>query len=92
MKLKIKASTRIAERYLLLEASGKKEVNDILIHFLGVFGMSEAMPHFIEIWGKDDLVLAVNRKSIDSVRAAFELSKDKIKVLRVSGTLKGLRK
>jgi len=92
MKLKIKASARIAERYLLLEASSKKEISDILIHFLGVFGMSEAMPHFVDIMGSNAIVLAVNRKSIDSVRAAFELSKDKIKVLRVSGTLKGLRK
>ena len=37
-------------------------------------------------------ILAIDRKSISDVRAAFELCKENIKILGVSGTLKGLKK
>jgi len=45
---------------------------------------------FFDVKKMSKVVLSVDRKEVDSVRAAFEASGHKIKVLRVSGTLKGL--
>ena len=41
-------------------------------------------------YGIKNIILAINRKEIDNVRAAFEICTENIKVLKVSGTLKGL--
>ena len=47
---------------------------------------------FITQKNQNKIILAVERSSLTNVRAAFELSQSKIKVLKVSGTLKGLGK
>ena len=41
---------------------------------------------------KNNIILAVSRSEVDNVRAAFESSSSEIRVLGISGTLKGLTK
>jgi RNase P/RNase MRP subunit POP5 len=48
-------------------------------------------PGFFDVKnGNEKKVLSVDRAEVENVRAAFEASKNKIRVLRVSGTIKGL--
>jgi len=84
----LKPSMREKKRYLLLKGNNlKKNVNDSIKDFIGVLGMSEASPN----WIKSD-ILCINRGSLDKVRASFAIWPEEIKVLKVSGTLKGLGK
>ena len=91
MKLKIKPSAKIKHRYLLLQAKSKKEIEKTILDYIGILGWAKASPTFIETKTKK-IILSINRKSITNVRAAFEISPAKIKVIKVSGTLKGLKK
>ncbi|MEI6849527.1 MAG: hypothetical protein WCK29_00665 [archaeon] len=88
--LKLNATQRIKRRYLLIEAESKDIVEKVILEYIGVLGWTKAIPQFVE--HQEGIVLAIERKSLNDVRAAFELSKEKIKVLRVSGTIKGLGK
>jgi RNase P/RNase MRP subunit POP5 len=88
MKLKIKPSAKIKRHYLLLDAKSKKEVESVILDYIGILGWAKASPRWILKGNK--LILAVERKAVTNVRAAFELSQKNIKVLKVSGTLKGL--
>ena len=90
MKLKIKPSAKIKRHYLLLQAKSRKEVEQTILDYIGILGWAKASPKFISK-GKN-IILAVERKAVQSIRAAFEISPAKITVLKVSGTLKGLSK
>jgi RNase P/RNase MRP subunit POP5 len=89
MKLKTRPSSRIKKRYLLIQGS-KEDVERAILDYLGILGYAKASPMFIQLKkSKDKIVLAIDRKELDDVRAAFELFKG-IKILSVSGTIKGL--
>ncbi len=90
MKLRIKPSAKTKRRYLLIQAS-KSEIEKAILDYLGILGWAKSSPQFVKTESKNT-VLAVETKSLADVRAAFEISPEKIKVLRVSGTLKGLEK
>ena len=93
MKLKIKSSARIKKRYLLIEAHKKEDIEKSILDYLGILGFAKAAPVFVEPFNKinsNNFILSVDRKELSNIRAAFELSHDKIKIIRVSGTLKGL--
>ncbi|HKL23556.1 MAG TPA: hypothetical protein VJ895_02280 [Candidatus Nanoarchaeia archaeon] len=76
------------KRYLLLEGNNlKKNINLAIKDFIGNLGLAEASPTFIK-----NNIISINRKSLDKVRASFVLWKEKIQIIRVSGTLKGLEK
>lgn len=91
MKLKIKPTSKIKRRYILLNAKSKDDIEEAIIDYIGILGWAKAAPVFVKNKNKD-LILSINRKSIDNVRAAFELSPLGIKAKRVSGTLKRLYK
>lgn len=90
MKLKISPSARINRRYLLIEAKSKNEIEKIILEYLGIIGWAKAAPCFV--LSEKNFILAIERKSLENIRAAFELSESDVKILRVSGTLKGLQK
>ena len=91
MKLKIKPSARINRRYLLIESSGRNDIESVILDYLGILGWAKAAPIFVR--GKSNrFILAVERKELSNIRAAFELSDKPIKVIKVSGTLRGLEK
>ena len=72
-------------RYILLEGSSKEEIEKAILDYVGSLGYAKASPIFL---GKG--ILAVNRETLNEIRAGFALAGIKIK--RVSGTIKGLRK
>ena len=91
MKLKEKPSAKVKRVYLLLEAKTRNEVEKSIIDYIGILGWARASPVFVEGGRKEGrIVLSLDRGEINSVRAAFESSPSKIKILRVSGTIKGL--
>jgi RNase P/RNase MRP subunit POP5 len=94
MKIKTKPTERGNKRYILLETENKEAVEKSILSFIGTLGFSEVAPLFVELYDNDlknnQYVLSINREKLNQTRAAFELSKDKIKIIRVSGTLKGL--
>ena len=89
MKLKVKPSAKVKRRYILVEGAGKKVIEKVVLDYIGILGWARAAPVFVKE-SKKGVVLAVERKEVDNVRAAFEISDKKLRVVKVSGTLKGL--
>jgi len=91
MKLKEKASARVKRIYLLLEARSRTDVEKSIVDYIGILGWAKASPVFLEGGKKEGrMILSLDRGEVNNVRAAFEASPMKIKVLRASGTIKGL--
>lgn len=88
--LKLKPSAKLKRRYLLINGR-KDDIEKAILDYLGILGWVKATPHFVKKTQKG-YILAVNRKELDKVRGAFAITADKIQVLKVSGTLKGLGK
>ena len=88
--LKVKSNARLNRRYLLIEGS-KTDVEKAIISYVGTLGWAKASPMFVKEQDKK-IILAINREEIDRVIGSFAISKNKINVLKVSGTLKGLSK
>ena len=89
----LKPSAREKKRYLLVRGKNlKKSIPEAILEFVGVLGMSDTGLRFIKteknISGKE--VISVNRKQKDVVIASLAVYNEKIKVEKVSGTLKGL--
>lgn len=86
---KLKPSHREKKRYLLLEGEiSEKNIEKAILDYIGVLGYAKASPKIIKAESK--VILAINRKELDKIRAAFLLA-GKIKVLKVSGSLKKLK-
>lgn len=94
MRLKQKPSNKLHRRYLLIQGIDKGTIEKVIIEYMGILGWAKSNPVFVtdEDLNEKGIVLAVDRKSLEDIRAAFEMSNEKIKILRVSGTLKGLEK
>ena len=80
-------------RYLLVK--GKNISGDIIersiLEFIGVLGYAEASPKFITR-GKNEMILSIQRKSLDKVRSSLLVSPHTIAIVKVSGSLKSLSK
>lgn len=88
----LKPSMREKKRYLWVVGRNLREnIEKSILEFIGVLGMSKAGLEFIKS-GADSAIIAVNRESLNNVRASFAVWPEKIEVKRVSGSLKGLRK
>ena len=95
MRLKTKSSARLKKRYLLLHAENKDIIEKVILDYIGILGWARASPLFVDTFKpleRGKLVLAIDRKELENVRAAIELSKQPIKILKVSGTLNGVLK
>lgn len=88
----LKPSMREKKRYLLVRGSGKLRENiyNSVKDFLGTAGMAKVSLNFIRV-DTDGAIVSVNRESLDQVRAAICIWPEKMGVLRVSGTIKGLK-
>ena len=88
----LKPSAKENKRYLALKGKNLKEnVESAVKDFVGALGLSKASMKWIDV-GENKGILAVNREALNSVRASFAVWAEKIEVVRVSGTLKGLKK
>jgi RNase P/RNase MRP subunit POP5 len=84
----LKPSARERKRYLLIKTTiSKNKIEEIILEFIGIKGFSDASPFWIQ---KD--ILSINRESLNSIISSFAVSKEEIVVLKISGTLKGLKK
>ncbi len=87
--LKNKSSARIKKRYLLIEGE-RKDIEETILDYIGILGWAKASPFFLNIKEKNKIILAIDRKELVNIRASFAISNKPIRILRVSGTLKGL--
>lgn len=94
MKLKQKASNRLRRRYLLVKSGSRDLIEKTILDYIGLLGWAKSSPSFVEnsLTGKGKYILAIERKMLNDIRASFEMSKEKLSILGVSGTLKGLEK
>jgi RNase P/RNase MRP subunit POP5 len=91
MQKRLRPSLRENKRYLLIQTPQRDRVEKAILEFIGTLGYGQAGIKFIrdENTEKREMtILAVNREVIDKIRAALMLKN--IKILNVSGTLKGL--
>jgi RNase P/RNase MRP subunit POP5 len=87
----LKPSQREKKRYLLVKGKNLREnVEKAILDFIGILGMSKAGLEWIKS-ADDSAIIAINRKSVEHVRASFAVWPEKIEIKRVSGSLKGLR-
>ena len=88
--MKLKSSARSKRRYILIK--GKREdVEKAIFDYVGILGWAKAAPFFVAKYrGRliNEIVLCVNRKELQNIRAAFEISEGNIEIKKVSGTLK----
>lgn len=82
------------KRYLLVHGKNLKEnIEKAILEFSGILGMSKCGLSFISSDSSNNsAVISVNRESVDLIRASLVVFPEKMEVLRVSGTLKGLKK
>ncbi len=87
-------SHRESKRYLLVRGKElKKNIEKAIIEFSGILGMSKCGLSFISSDSNNNsAVICVNREVVDLVRAGLVVFPEKMEVLKVSGTLKGLKK
>ena len=88
----LKPSHREKKRYLLVECKDatKEKIEKAILDYIGILGFAKASPQLIKKTSKG-LILAINRKSLNEIRASLLLSGKKIAIKRVSGTLKSLK-
>ena len=87
----LKPSLKEKKRYLLIKGKNLEEnIPKAIKEFTGILGVSKTCLEFIEK-SKDSIIICINRESLDLVRASLVLWPERIDVLRVSGTLKGLK-
>ncbi|MEM3112999.1 MAG: hypothetical protein QXI33_01095 [Candidatus Pacearchaeota archaeon] len=81
----LKPSMKEKKRYLLLKGNfSKNDIEKAIMYYIGALGYAKASPIFVS-----KKILAVNRSEIEKIKASFALSD--IRVVKVSGTLKGLK-
>ncbi len=86
----LKPSMRENKRYLLIRAKNpRKNVEKAILDFIGILGLSKCGLSFVTC-DKDSTIICVNRESVDKVRASICVFPEKMEVMKVSGTLKGL--
>lgn len=85
----LKPSARERKRYLFIKGS-INYLEKAIIDFIGVNGMSKTGFKFIKK-NKTSAIIAINRKTLNEVRAAFCVFPEKISVENVSGSLKKLK-
>ena len=82
----LKPSHREKKRYLLIKGknASKKNIDESILEYIGVLGFAEASPQIIKD-NKSSIILAINRISLDKIKASFLMSGKDIQVVKVSG-------
>lgn len=88
----LKPSHRENKRYILIkgEDASKENIDNAILEFIGVLGYAEASPQVVK-HSVNSVVLAMNTKSLNKIRASFMMSNKDLSIVKVSGTLKKLR-
>ena len=84
----LRPSMRENKRYLFVV--GKVEdIEKAILEFIGVLGISKTGLVKVKS-GKDRAVIGINREALNNVRASFAVWPRELKVVKVSGTIRGL--
>ena len=67
----------------------QKSIDEAITEYIGILGYSKSAQKVVKR-GKGFIILTINREMLNNVQASFVISKKDIKVVKVSGTLKGL--
>ena len=87
----LKPTMRENKRYLLVKGKNPGEnIEKAILDFIGVLGMSKTGLEFVKK-DKDSAIIGVNREAVNNVRASLVVWPEKMEVVQVSGTLKGLK-
>ncbi|MDD5192445.1 MAG: hypothetical protein PHH54_04695 [Candidatus Nanoarchaeia archaeon] len=88
----LKPSHRGKKRYLLIKGkdADKESIDNAILEFVGVLGYAEASPIIVN-QGKNSVILAVNVKSLNKIRAGFMMSGKSLEIVKISGTIKKLK-
>ena len=87
-KLKLKSSQRDNRRYLLIDANNP-EIEKAILDYLGVLGFAKSA--YVKVKSENGKTIgSALRGELENVKAGLGMAG--ISVLRVSGSLKGLRK
>jgi len=89
-KLKLKPSSRDNRRYFIAKSTNEK-IEKAILDYLGILGFSKSA--YLRVMSQDfsgKVVGSCLAKSLDDVRTALAL--EGIKIEKVSGTIKGLKK
>tara|TARA_Y100000310_G_C20492580_1_gene719974 strand:+ start:186 stop:461 length:276 start_codon:yes stop_codon:yes gene_type:complete len=88
----LKPSHREKKRYLLVKGkdANKKNIEEAISEYIGILGHAEASPQIIK-FGKGWIVIAINRNSLDKIRASFVMSGKDIQVIKVSGSVMNVK-
>ncbi len=82
------------KRYLLIHGKNlKQNIEKAILEFTGILGLSKCGLSFISSDSSNNsAVICINREAVDLVRASLVVFPEKMEVLKVSGTLKGLNR
>jgi|TARA_B100001971_G_C18249950_1_gene577358 RNase P/RNase MRP subunit POP5 len=88
----LKPSHRERKRYLLIKGkdANQKKIEEVILEFIGVLGFAESSPQIIKS-NKSSVILAINRKSLDKIRASFVTSNKDLQIVKVSGSVNNLK-
>ncbi|HPD81909.1 MAG TPA: Rpp14/Pop5 family protein [Candidatus Pacearchaeota archaeon] len=85
-------SSKENKRYLFISGKNLREnIEKAILEFSGILGMSKCGLSFIKS-EEGKTIISVNRETVDLVRASLAVFPEKMEVLKVSGTLKGLER
>jgi len=80
------------KRYLLVRGKSlKQNVEKAILDFIGVLGFSKCGLSWVKV-DANSAIICINREMVDSVRASLVVWPEKMEVVKVSGTLRGLEK
>ncbi|MBI2044164.1 hypothetical protein HYT24_02260 [Candidatus Pacearchaeota archaeon] len=87
----LKPSMREKKRYLFVTGNNLEEnIEKAILDFMGILGMSKTGLSWIKK-EKNSVIIAINRESVDHVRASFAVFPEKISVEGVSGSIKNVK-
>jgi RNase P/RNase MRP subunit POP5 len=89
-KLKLKPSARDKRRYFLTQKTSHKKIKQAILEYIGILGLAKSA--YMEVNSKEfpnKTIGSCLSKSLDEIRISLALKK--IKIERVSGTIKGLK-
>ncbi len=88
----LRPSMKENKRYLLIRGVNLKEnIEKAILEFIGVLGMSKVGLGWIKT-ERDSAIISVNREIVDLVRASLCVWPEKMRIEKISGTLKGLKR
>ena len=82
--MKLPSTLREKRHYIIIEKAGESGIKNILMDYLGILNYAKAGPKIIALGNKT--AVSIERDFVNAAKTALILSK--IKVLRVTGTLK----